>query len=449
MRIRELDLENIGVFDSEKIVFKPCPSAGKAEIHILTGQNGSGKSTILMALANLFNLEHFQEFEDRPELASQSINLYLNSFYKRLRPGRSSIRYSVHALGQSSDFEFNFTRTQNQFTYNNKFNYTNQIARLLIDFGTKVRNRTSQFRYSAKFVAFAMSGYRRVKDESVNAILEPREFNPLWQAVEFDKVDDSVESLSINQLLANNISKSAIERGRDEVKANRFAEVVRSIEVVIGQITGWKIQFDLRTDPTTLVTLINDREVDFDTLPDGLKSLVSWVADVLCRVDLLNWRDSNSILEKDMVLFLDEIEVHLHPEWQRKVLPVIQSLFKNAQVFVSTHSPFVINSVDDAWVYKLKLSNGKATVGEVLRSEDGISYQTVLSDVLGVKEEFGGKTQDDLERFFGIIHNGTIVDDSELLKLAASLASQSEELNSIVQIELNQLNRRRGKELTL
>ena len=56
MKIRKLHLKNIGVFDDEEIEFKECPAKDKAEIHILTGVNGSGKTTILMALARAFSL---------------------------------------------------------------------------------------------------------------------------------------------------------------------------------------------------------------------------------------------------------------------------------------------------------------------------------------------------------------------------------------------------------
>ncbi len=55
MKIRKLQLKNIGVFDDETIEFPPCPVKDKAEIHIFTGQNGSGKTTLLMALASAFD----------------------------------------------------------------------------------------------------------------------------------------------------------------------------------------------------------------------------------------------------------------------------------------------------------------------------------------------------------------------------------------------------------
>ncbi len=56
MKIRKLQLKNIGVFDDETIKFQPCRAKDKAEIHIFTGQNGSGKTTILTTLAGVFDL---------------------------------------------------------------------------------------------------------------------------------------------------------------------------------------------------------------------------------------------------------------------------------------------------------------------------------------------------------------------------------------------------------
>ena len=75
MKIRKLHLKNVGVFDDETIEFQPCPTKDKAEIHILTGQNGSGKTTILMALASVF------DYYDPSNLELNS----LNSLSKRLK----------------------------------------------------------------------------------------------------------------------------------------------------------------------------------------------------------------------------------------------------------------------------------------------------------------------------------------------------------------------------
>ena len=62
MKIRKLQLKNIGVFDDEIIEFQPCPAKDKAEIHIFTGQNGSGKTTLLMFLASIFSMHEIEVF---------------------------------------------------------------------------------------------------------------------------------------------------------------------------------------------------------------------------------------------------------------------------------------------------------------------------------------------------------------------------------------------------
>ncbi|HQU85437.1 MAG TPA: AAA family ATPase [Pyrinomonadaceae bacterium] len=441
MKIRKLQLKNIGVFDDETIEFQPCPAKDKAEIHIFTGQNGSGKTTILQALVSRF------DFYIKSNLAViENCHPLPNNFHKRFRKDGSILVIS--------DFSSNgniFVKTRLDWGEKLPYPLGWQEEQMPSDYWVSSLSEGKPYdnEMSFRFIPFALSGYRRIESERVEAIKEPKDFNPLSQALEFVKDYNQTNQLTINQLIANNISKSAIEKGRNEQKSRKFANVLNSISMAISQITGWKIEFDLETEPINLITRVNGIDLEFDVLPDGLRSLISWIADLLGRVDLLKWQDDLPIMEKNLILFLDEIEVHLHPAWQRKVLPVVQKLFKNAQIFVSTHSPFVVNSVDDAWVYKLELENGKAKVSEPVRSEDGISYQTVLREIFGIEQEFGGKTQEDLDKFYKIVRNGNEFNENELKKLAKSLAEQSEELNAIVQIELRQLSRRKGKEILL
>ncbi|MDZ7898589.1 MAG: AAA family ATPase [Arcicella sp.] len=117
-------------------------------------------------------------------------------------------------------------------------------------------------------------------------------------------------------------------------------------------------------------------------------------------MDRLKWENDTDIFDRNFILFLDEIEVHLHPAWQRKILPVVQKLFKNSQIFISTHSPFVVGSVDGAWVHKLKKDGAYAVLdGEPILSEDAESYDTILEEVFGIKERFGIEIENKLVDF--------------------------------------------------
>ncbi|MBX7170030.1 MAG: AAA family ATPase [Pyrinomonadaceae bacterium] len=441
MKIRKLHLKNIGVFDDEEIEFKECDfnkgkeiKDRKAEIHILTGENGTGKTTILQALASTF--DSIDRIKSSP---------LMNEFHKRIRftpysSGRfttllteKNINYKIEICGDTKTKLANIPSNGKLFGYGK---WVNSFQR-----DEEMDSK------GLKFAVFAFSGYRQVKSEDVEAIKEPIKFNPLFQSLEFVKNYSNFNQLTINQLIANNISKNAIEKGRNDEKAKRFEIVIKSIENAIFEITDLKVEFDLETEPTRLITKINNQELDFDVLPDGLRSLISWIADLLGRVDLLKWQDDLPITEKNLILLLDEIEVHLHPAWQRKVLPVVQKLFKNAQIFVSTHSPFVVNSVDDAWVYKLKLDeNGKAKVEEVVESENSDTITQVLREVFGIEQLFGLEVQNNFEEFKKlknkIISNGADKSTEEkLLEKARSLADEpNDQLKQLVRKELQELS---------
>ncbi|MCY7356813.1 MAG: AAA family ATPase [Rudanella sp.] len=156
---------------------------------------------------------------------------------------------------------------------------------------------------------------------------------------------------------------------------------------------------------------------------------------------------SNQFLERNFILFLDEIEIHLHPSWQRKILPVVQQLFPNAQIFISTHSPFVVGSVDGAWVHRfVKNKEGYSeVVGEPMLSEDSNSYDYILAEVFGVTERFGLETTRDLQEFRQfknqILRDNGAIDEDRFRELVDKLMSQSREVQSIIGMELRQLSR--------
>ena len=440
MKIRKLQLKNISVFDDETIEFQPCPVKDKAEIHIFTGQNGSGKSTILTALASAFDESSSRNslrkrFNKEKLIEGNSINIELANGVKISIDNSNGWKIDVESLHKLNNGDW-IPVNESVFNY---------IANL--------NNISPQ---NLTYAVFAIAGYRHIQSEPVEAHKELKGFAPLSQSLDFVKDYNQENQFSINQLIVNNISNRALAMSDDSFEeAEKYEAVIKAIEKFIKDVTDCEVKFILKRSPNELKLRLHADDLDFDVLPDGLRSLISWIADLLGKVDLVKWQDALPINEKNLILFLDEIEVHLHPAWQRKVLPVVQKLFKNSQIFVSTHSPFVVNSVDDAWVYRLEVGNGKAKVAEVVESENSYSISQVLRDVFGVDEKFGKEVQDKLDKFENlkdkILSNGSNVkNEKELLKLAKSLADEpSDELKQIVLDELRQLSRIKGKEYSL
>lgn len=89
-------------------------------------------------------------------------------------------------------------------------------------------------------------------------------------------------------------------------------------------------------------------------LPDGVRSTLGWIADYLRRQEIFAWETGQPGLRKS-ILLIDEVAAHLHPKWQRHILPAMREAFPEVQIIVTTHSPFVIASSREARVHVLEV----------------------------------------------------------------------------------------------
>ncbi|GAB2607963.1 hypothetical protein GCM10027035_00220 [Emticicia sediminis] len=421
MRITSLEAKGIGPFEDLNIEFKPKPASmeNKAEIHILTGENGTGKSTILMMLAScwdnsndgaIYDRIHTVKFEGED---NNTLEAEIGSY--KIKTGDKIFDFDYH------DFQGLPERIS-------------QPKKFFMPFGININ-----------IAFFAYSGYRIAGGSGVVNIEEIKE-NPLENSCDFLK---SMDSQLILKWIANIITKELLSKNKGKKAGGNNA--VQKIEKALSGITGKKIEFDL--EETLKVSVrVNETSLSFNTLPDGQKSIISWLSDLLMRLDRIDWADkSKSILEQNFILFLDEIEVHLHPSWQRKILPVVQDLFPNAQIFISTHSPFVVGSVDGARVYKFKLDeNNNSVLDSEYLTEDGNSYDRILEEIFDIKERFGVGVQKQLDEFKEYktkILKGETIDEEAFMKLANEIAKQSIELNGIISFELRQLKRNTTQKL--
>lgn len=324
MRIKKLHLENIGVFDSLNLEFQPNKRPGKAEIIMFTGENGTGKSTLLYALASAYD--------------SGSCELLRQRFRT----------YPLNPLVE---------------VFIEKNNET--VSRCITHEDSAENNEQT--------MAFAYSGNRALKSYQFSGIQEITE-SPFDNALSFV---NSTDSAILTKWIVYNKAKEAFAFMKNEhAKAEKYRTAIQHIETFISEIVGFKIEFVLETEQKFNVVLnIEGQRLELDVLPDGLKSIISWIADLFMRMDRIP--NDSLFLERHFILFLDEIDIHLHPAWQRQILPVIQKLFPNAQIFVSTHSPFVVGSVSDAYVYKFKLEKGVSRLDSIEDSKAGSSVLLV------------------------------------------------------------------------
>lgn len=93
----------------------------------------------------------------------------------------------------------------------------------------------------------------------------------------------------------------------------------------------------------------------FDQLSDGYSSVINIVSDLILRMDK-DWLLSDSLSNYDMegIVLIDELETHLHIDLQKKILPFLTHFFPRIQFIVTTHSPYILNSISNAKAYDLE-----------------------------------------------------------------------------------------------
>ncbi len=415
-RISKLEVNNIGPFGHLELDFpeKPAGMSDRAEIHILTGENGTGKTTLLEMLVlgiklNPSTIESSNKFRFHNQESSVKIDFgahagYLQ-FYKNMKPESKVLPESI-----STSF----------------WNY----------------HYAPNLPYSIAF--FAYSGYRRIGRISIESIQE-LQGHPFNNALGFHSTANPQD---IIQWIANSITKQLLAKNQNDKKAaERFEKAITNLQDAISGIIEKPVRFSLEFEPLNVIVEVDHETLDFNLLPDGLKSIISWIADLLMRMDRVKWENDTPVFERNFILFLDEIEVHLHPAWQRKILPAVQKLFPNAQIFISTHSPFVVGSVDGAWIHKFVKPNGDSRLaGPPILSEDAKSFRYWLEAVFDIKKEFGEGAQRQLDRFYDLrnrlLVNGTPQEREEFIHIAGDLSRQSPEMESIISWEIRQFNKR-------
>ena len=134
-------------------------------------------------------------------------------------------------------------------------------------------------------------------------------------------------------------------------KIPELEAVYAAMESCYRKITGYsdvKVQYSMGTRELEIAYRNEDNElmrIPINQLSDGYKSTISLVADIAYRMAVLNPQLLDKVCtETDGIVLIDEIDLHLHPTWQQRILEDLTDIFPKLQFVVSTHAPSVISS---------------------------------------------------------------------------------------------------------
>lgn len=189
-----------------------------------------------------------------------------------------------------------------------------------------------------------------------------------------------------------------------------------------------KLEFDKKNYNFKIITSTKE-SFDFKTLSDGFSAIIEIVSELIMRME----NKSSKIYDIEGIVLIDEIETHLHIDLQRKILPFLASFFPKIQFIVSTHSPFVLSSIENAVIFDLEKQE---------RVED-LSKYSLDAIVKGYfdSNNYSETMMQELREYENLLKSDSLTVEQKMRKnqLRASFNSLPTFLAPEIQLKLNQL----------
>lgn len=136
----------------------------------------------------------------------------------------------------------------------------------------------------------------------------------------------------------------------------------------------------------------HEKEFTIDQLSDGEKGVLALFGDLARRLAIAN-PTTNSPLEGKAIVLIDEIDLHLHPRWQREVINKLPSLFPNCQFILTTHSPQILGEIPAGQIRMLRDSGNGGIQVLIPDYSKGLTSNSILKELMGASDRAKSETE--------------------------------------------------------
>ncbi|MFA2767197.1 AAA family ATPase [Bacillus pacificus] len=377
-KVRTLDIKKINGINDLFIGFNPG-------LNFICGPNGIGKTTILNCISSAFS-----------RTPSPRIFPHNNTKY-----GEFSIDMEDHLFSKSASFYIG-EHPENMFALEEKtieypHRYIDDYRGNCINFNIRSRAFEYTLQLGGEPFNFIKSWLYKnyYKDEMdiykfYNLQLVQECFNLLDPNISFGRITETVITDR------HPLSRYPKYRGKIGLNINstlndagsRFRSKRKNVDMFVNTLHG---------------------EVLVECLSSGYKSSLTVLLGIIKGVELFSPKDL--VNEFSGIIVIDEIDLHLHPQWQAKLVGAIRKLVPKAQVICTTHSPHIIQVAKPEEVIVLgEDANGDVYVKEIPSPSEygfqGWTIEEILTDVMGLEQSMSPLFLDSLEKFNVALRRG-------------------------------------------
>jgi predicted ATP-binding protein involved in virulence len=420
MKIHKLRIQNFKGFEDKEFIFDP-------QFNVLIGDNGTGKTSILKAIAFILEpyLYPFKDLKDK------------KAGFDRIYDVRTIENFSYYPVQLSAelviaDNEYSCNRKWEDATVY-KFEKTVEAAKLIKN--SEKLYKDIEHKKKVDLPVIALYSIGRIFGKKTTTALAPNDTTKSIFFRGYSKCLDSTRKVTetyiewfagyqamLNPPIENPEFKESETLNPDLYYAVKeaIADCIENWEDVVYQFIGYK----------DLVGWVNENgkkyRKPFKHLSDGQKNMVGLVAELAYRCVTLNPHLGRDAVKKSQgIVLIDEIDLHLHPKWQRHIVADLKKIFPCMQFIVTTHSPFIVQSLK---AEELIVLDENVEIGNdpIKRSVEEITAMEMGLEGLERSQKF----QEMLEtasRYFELIAEGK---NSKNDKKVAELRQELNELES-------------------
>jgi energy-coupling factor transporter ATP-binding protein EcfA2 len=416
MWVEELSIENIRCFSSVTLRF------GSSNDHYpwvtFLGENGGGKSTVLQTLGLLLaGPEGAQKLVPRPtgwlrdEGKTGKVGTRIHQ--DDSDPGKHGTEKIRHAF----TYSYNLTGSQS-LTVNNKL-YT-EPSIVPASAGRKVLSWLRENAFASKGTGWFSAGYGAFRRLTRSTQVIVPSLEPQARFTNFATQFDESEPLSVFERWMVYLDYR-IAKNKDPKAQKQKDMGIDAIDRVLPE----GARFGSVTPEGRILFEIGGQKVPTISLSDGYRSILALAGDLIWRLILAFPESPNPLLESGVVL-IDELDIHLHPKWQREVAMVLRKIFPRLQFFVATHSPLVAAGAgDDALTLRFNFRDGRSSVEKVANIAAMNVDRILQSEAFGLLSAYTPETEERIQRYDTLMRKGskrTAQENDELRPLLKFMA---------------------------
>jgi energy-coupling factor transporter ATP-binding protein EcfA2 len=378
MKLEALSLAHCGGFEQLDITFEP-------DVTLIAGVNGVGKSTVLHALAVLLS-------RAMPEFTpSRSAPLYFSDDDIHGDAGSLEVSARIQIDGQTINVGVQRLRAVDE--RGDRFMLLRQaeagtgatdVAQAL-----SARTLTGDLEAGIQETRAALATLKSAAHPPLAVYFSPKRQLPgqprsLPEAAPFDPSVAYGRALHDREVELREFMHWF--RTQEKLGANNEPRRLKVLDALRAVVSALVPEFsNLRIQEKPRLGFVVDKRnqpLYLHQLSDGERGLLALVFDLTRRLAIANPNSDNPISDGFALVLIDEIELHLHPKWQRDVLQRLRDIFKACQFVVTTHSPLVLGEVPARCVRFLEFVNGRVSV-TVPTEAYGMDANRILQEFMG------------------------------------------------------------------